>query len=185
MHEDRTGLERSNGSYPRARPTGQRMKARVRRCPERPAAPPLEHARAFKRYLCLLLEERKVAQLQVKLRPDLSTDARIGVLALFRAARVMAFAVDDRTLLVAAGLPMSRAFAAFARGHGVLGRRLQARLKRDFGPDRPVLSADEQQRLILLERALASVTRVDLPPPNAFATAGFDLATIYSSRQSR
>jgi hypothetical protein len=56
-------------------------------------------------------------------------------------------------------------------------------LKKDFGTAKPLLSLDEQQRLILLDRALAVVTRVNLPPPRAFAAAGFDLATIYSSPQ--
>lgn len=145
----------------------------------------MEQALAFKRYLCLLLEEGKIAQLQLTLRSDLSGEARARVLGLFRGARVMAFAVDKTTLLVAAGLPMSRALAELARGHGTLGRKLQARLMKDFGPGRPVLSQDEQQRIVSLDRALAAVTRVDLPRPHAFADAGFDLATIYSSRQSR
>jgi len=93
----------------------------------------------------------------------------------------MAFAVDKTTVLVATGVPMSRALAEFARGYGVLGRKLHARLKKEFGPTRPTLSPDEQQRMILMDRALAVVTHVDLPPARAFAAAGFDLATIYSS----
>jgi hypothetical protein len=104
-------------------------------------------------------------------------------MGLFHGARVMAFAVDKTTVLVATGLPMSRAFAEFARGYGVLGRKFDARLKKDFGAARPLLSPDEQQRMILLDRALAVVTCVDLPPARAFAAAGFDLATIYSSPQ--
>lgn len=185
MHENRTLLERSNGSFPRAKITAHRLKTRTQRCPERHPTPPLEQALAFKRYLCLLLEEGKIAQLQLTLRLDLSDDARASVVALFRGAGVMAFAVDKTTLLVAAGLPMTRALAEFARGCGTMGRKLQARLKKDFGVGRPVLSEDEERRLIRLDRALAAVTHVDLPRRHAFADAGFDLATIYSSRQSR
>jgi hypothetical protein len=184
MHGTRTSLEKSNGSFPRAKATAQRLRTRAQRCPERSPPPPLEQALAFKRYLCLLLEEGKVARHQLTLRSDISDDARAGVMGLFHSARVMAFAVDKTTVLVAAGIPMSRAFAEFARGYGILGRRLHARLKKDFGPTRPVLSPDEQQRMILLDRVLAVVTSVDLPPARAFAAAGFDLATIYSSPQS-
>lgn len=185
MQEIKTYLDRSSGSFPRARVTAQRLKARAQRCLERPVTRSLEHALAFKRYLCLLLEEGKVAQLQLTLRPDLSQDARARVQALFRSARVMAFALDETTLLFAAGLPMTRALAEFAQGHGTMGRKLKARLKKDFGAGRPVLSEDEKQRMIYLDRALAAVARLDLPRPHAFADAGFDLATIYSSRQSR
>ena len=185
MHENRTLLERSNGSFPRAKITAHRLKTRAQRCPEKAPTLPLEQALAFKRYLCLLLEEGKIAQLQLTLRPDLSDDARASVVALFRGARLMAFAVDKTTLLVAAGLPMTRALAEFARGYGTLGRKLQARLRKDFGAGKPVLSQDQQQRMILLRRAFPAVARVDLPRRHAFADAGFDLATIYSSRQSR
>jgi hypothetical protein len=184
MHGTRASLEKSNGSFARAKPTAQRLKKRAQRCPEKSAPPPLEHARALKRYLCLFLEEGQVARHQLTLRSDLSDDARAGVMGLFHGARVMAFAVDKTTVPVAAGVPMSRALAEFARGYGVLGKKLQARLKKDFGTARPSLSPDEQQRMILLDRALAVVTRVDLPPARAFASAGFDLATIYSSPQS-
>jgi hypothetical protein len=185
MHENRTLLERSNGSFPRARVTAQRLKARAQRCPERLVTPPLEQALAFKRYLCLLIEEGKIAQLQLTLRPDLSDGARASVVALFCGAGVMAFRIDKKTLLVAAGLPMTQALADLAQGYGTLGRKLKARLKKDFGAGKPVLSEDEEQRMVLLDRALAAVTRVDLPRPRAFTDAGFDLATIYSSRQSR
>jgi hypothetical protein len=105
-------------------------------------------------------------------------------MGLFHGARVMAFAVDRTTVLVATGVPMSRALAEFARSYGILGRKLDARLKREFGTARPQLSSDEQLRMILLDRALAVVAHVDLPPARAFAAAGFDLATIYSSPQS-
>ena len=184
MHENRTLLERSNGSFPRARVTAQRLKARAQRCPQR-LTPPLEQALAFKRYLCLLIEEGKIAQLQLTLRPDLSNDARASVVALFCGAGVMAFRIDKTTLLVAAGLPMTQAFADLARGYGTLGRKLKARLKKDFGAGKPVLSESERQRMVILDRALTAVTHVDLPRRHAFADAGFDLATIYSSRQSR
>ncbi len=148
-------------------------------------APAREQALALKRYLCLLIEDRKIAQLQLTLRPGLSDEARASVMALFRGARVMAFPIDRMTLLVAAGLPMTRALAGFAHAYGVLGQKLKARLKKDFGTRTPVLSEDELQRMIILDRALAAVTCVDLPRPRAFEDAGFDLATIYSSQQSR
>jgi hypothetical protein len=185
MYDDRTLLERSNGPFPRARVTAQRLKLRARRCPEKPVAPSRERALALKRYLCLLIEDRKIAQLQLTLRADLSDGARASVVALFRGARVMAFAVDKTTLLVAAGLPMTRALAGFAQAYGVLGQKLKARLKKDFGTRTPVLSEDELQRMVILDRALAAITCVDLPRPRAFEDAGFDLATIYSSQRSR
>jgi hypothetical protein len=185
MHGTRISLERSGSSFQRAKVTAQRLNTRAPRRPERPRTPALEHALAFRRYLCLLLEEGKIAQLQLTLSADLSDETRAGLMALFHSARVMAFAVDDTTLLAAAGLPMARALANLARRRGSLGRKLQARLKDDFGSGSPVLSHDEQQRMAHLKRALAAITRIDLPRPNAFADAGFDLATIYSSRRSR
>lgn len=185
MYENRTESERSKGSLPRARLTAYRLKARAQRCSERVVTPSLEQALAFKRYLCLLIAENRIAQLQLTLRPDLSDDARACVVATFRAARVMAFAVDKTTLLVAAGLPMTRALAEIARRDGTMGRKLHARLTTDFGAGKTVLSQDEERRMAFVGRALAAVTLVDLPRPRAFADAGFDLATIYSSRQSR
>lgn len=177
-------LDGLNSPFARAKPGTQRMKARKRRCPATPAIPSAK-AIAFKHYLCLLLKERKVAQMQLTLRPGLTDEARAGLLALFRSARVMAYPIDSTTLLMAAGLPLAYAFAEHALGHGALGSRLKSRLNRDFGAQPPPLSDEENERMVQLRRAFTAVTRVDLPPPRAFADAGFDLSMIYNSRQFR
>lgn len=176
--------EGTNGPFARAKPTAERQKARRRRWASKPATPSVK-AIAVKHYLCLLIEEGKIAQLQLTLRADLTGDARTGLMALFRSARVMAFFVDSTTMLMAAGVPMACAFAEHADGQGVLGRRLKSRLNRDFGAQKPALTDEEQERMRLLGRAFTAIRRVDLPAARAFADAGFDLSTIYSSRQSR
>jgi hypothetical protein len=140
---------------------------------------------ALMRYLCLLINTRIVIHMQLKLPDTMTLQEQRSFVGGFHRLGLVAFAVDPRTLLLAADLRLGLAFTDLAEMGGVLSERLRAHTAVTFGQGRSRTQIRDDGVLRRLKSLLSAVAYVDFAKPHAFAKAGFDITRICSNPRYR